>query len=125
MVKQVTIHVTPGSAHMLDVEHIYTLETCTIFLPEGRLGPNDVVQRIAHTLRQFNNVIIITAYPDAINFVGELVERGLVEAKVVLHRGALVTEHFFDDRGCLGTDWPIGILMPDHEAALATLLGQQ
>ena len=123
--KQVIIYTTSaGPVH--DIPYEPGKEgVVTLFLPEGVRGPNDVVLFIASILSKHDRVDILTAYPDAINFVGELVWRGLAEAKVILHRPGIITEHRFDEQGVLIDDWPFGVLMPDHDAALAVMLGAE
>lgn len=92
-----------------------------IRFPERRGGPDSCVRELMAVLERSDDVVVVTAYADTINFLGGAEDMGLVTAVVHLHQpGGVMTTHPFTEEGYL-KDWPFGCLSGDFDEPLFKL----
>lgn len=116
--KHVSVHTAVDGAYQ-DLEQLQLVGA--LRFPERHGGPDDCIRAMIATMERSDNVVVITAYADIINLLGEIVERGYATGDVHLHRpDDQPTIHVFTEEGYL-KDWPFGCLTPDHETHLFAL----
>lgn len=92
-----------------------------IRFPERRGGPDSCVRELMAALERSDDVVVVTAYADTINFLGGAEDMGLVTSVVHLHQpGGVMTTHPFTEEGYL-KDWPFGCLSGDFDEPLFKL----
>lgn len=93
------------------------LGTVLISFPETG-GPSASLMRFTYALLQQDDVVVLTRYPEIINYAGELIYRKYLDpenVKVVIAGREGSKSYAFDGEGVMRDDWPFGYFIPSHD----------